>query len=100
MHDIEPGLDLGRLYPAGFASAATTGFYPNPVASHLTYQLPAGGQAHRLTVLDTAGRQVFSRAYGNTGTQNTVDLSGLKSGFCLVHLSGPALDTSFKISKQ
>jgi len=94
------------LVPAGtvlagrFASAASTGFYPNPVASHLTYQLPAGGQAHRLTVLDTAGRQVFNRTYGNTGAQNTVDLSGLKSGFYLVHLSGPALDTSFKISKQ
>lgn len=90
----------GTVLASRTASAATTGFYPNPVAGRLTYLLPAGGQAHRLTVLDAAGRQVFSRAYDNTGAQNTVDLSGLKSGFYLIHLYGPAFDTSFKINKQ
>ncbi len=94
------------IVPAGTAlagrsaQAAAVGFYPNPVAARLTYQLPIGVQAHRLTVLDAAGRQVLSRAYGNTGTQNTIDVSGLKNGLYLVHLSGPALDTSFKITKQ
>ena len=93
-------IPAGTVLAGRAAGAATTGFYPNPVAGHLTYQLPAGGRAHRLTVVDTAGRQVFSRTFDNTGAQNTVDLSGLKSGFYVVRLSGPAFDTSFKITKQ
>ncbi|OGX90546.1 T9SS type A sorting domain-containing protein [Hymenobacter coccineus] len=82
------------------AGTATTGFYPNPVAGRLTYQLPAGAQAHRLTVLDAAGRQVLSRTYGNTGPRNIVDLSELKNGLYVIRLSGAAFDTSFKITKQ
>ena len=82
------------------AAAAATGFYPNPVTSVLTYRLPTGLKSHRLIVLDMAGRQVLTRAYENTGEQNAVDLSALKSGIYLVRLSGPNFSTEAKISKQ
>lgn len=90
----------GTVLASEPAAAAAGGFYPNPVAGRLTYRLPAGVQAHRLTVLDAAGRQVLTRAYGNTGAQNSLDVSDLKSGFYLVRLSGPGVDASFKIIKQ
>ncbi len=75
-------------------------FYPNPVANTLTYQLPAGVKAHRVSILDLTGRQVRSQAYDNVGEQNTLDLTTLKRGLYLVRLSGVGVISQFKISKQ
>jgi endoglucanase len=83
--------------PARDAAAA---HYPTPVANALTYKLPAGLKAHRLTVTDTAGRQVLSKAFGRTGEENSIDLSTLKPGLYLVRLVGENLDSQFKINKQ
>ncbi len=79
---------------------ATPGFYPNPVAASFTYELPPGVTAHRLTVRDVAGRQVLAKTYGNTGQQNSLDVSPLKSGLYIVQISSPTFNTQFKISKQ
>lgn len=81
-------------------ATAAGSFYPNPVLNTLTYQLSEGGQAHTLTVVDLTGRQVLARTYGNTGEQNTVDLSALHAGLYLVRLAGPAFSFELKISKQ
>ena len=94
------GIIGGTALASKAAKKAAAEFYPNPVASTLTYQLPAGLHTHRLTVLDTAGRQVFSNEYDNTGKRHSVDLSGLKSGLYLVRLASAGYNTEFKISKQ
>lgn len=82
------------------ARDAATAHYPAPVANALTYKLPVGLKSHRLTMTDTAGRQVLSKAFGRTGEENSIDLSTLKPGLYLVHLLGEGLDSQFKISKQ
>ncbi|TPG65410.1 RICIN domain-containing protein [Hymenobacter nivis] len=82
------------------APAAPGSYYPNPVLNALTYQLPVGGQAHTLSVVDLTGRQVLARTFGNTGEQNTVDLSALRTGLYLVRLSGATFSSELKISKQ
>ncbi len=92
--------DQGAALATSPARSAPAGFYPNPVTNFLTYRLPAGLKAHRLTVRDTAGRQVLSKAYETTGAQNSIDLSGLKSGLYLVRISSAGFNTEFKISKQ
>lgn len=74
--------------------------YPSPVTSRLTYQLPAGIKNHRLTVIDTAGRQVLSKAYVNNGEQNSLDVSELKSGLYVVRISSPSYNSEFRINKQ
>lgn len=81
------------------ARSAATGFYPNPVAGRLTYELPAAVKAHSLTVLDAAGRVVLSRPYDNPGTSNSIDLSALPAGIYLVRVAAPTFTTQFKISK-
>lgn len=82
------------------ARDAAMAHYPTPVANALTYKLPNGLKAHRLTVTDTAGRQVLSNAFGRSGEENSIDLSTLKPGLYLVHLTGESFDSQFKISKQ
>jgi aryl-phospho-beta-D-glucosidase BglC (GH1 family) len=90
----------GTITATTLAQNVATAAYPSPVSNTLTYRLPAGLQAHRLTVTDTAGRQIFTKTYTTTGEENTVDLSSLKSGLYLVHLTGGTFNSQFKISKQ
>ena len=85
---------------AGAARPPAPTSYPNPVATRLTYQVPKGVKAHRLTVLDTTGRQVLSKAYVNTGEQNSLDVSALKSGLYVVRISSAGYNFEFKIDKQ
>jgi endoglucanase len=82
------------------ARDVATDHYPTPVANALTYKLPAGLKAHRLTVTDTAGRQVLSKNFGRSGEENSIDLSALKPGLYLVRMTGEGFDSQFKISKQ
>ncbi|MDQ2772053.1 MAG: cellulase family glycosylhydrolase [Bacteroidota bacterium] len=79
---------------------SAVGFYPNPVSGILTYQLPAGVASHRLSVLDTTGREVLSQAFAAVGEQHTVDLAALRPGLYLVRLVGATFHAEFNISKQ
>ncbi len=74
--------------------------YPNPVVGSLTYSLPPATKAHVLSVVDATGRTVLTRSYGNTGTQNTLDTSGLGSGLYVVRLTGADFTQSFKVTKE
>jgi aryl-phospho-beta-D-glucosidase BglC (GH1 family) len=87
---------------AASSSAAPAAFtaYPNPVVGSLTYALPAGTQAHTLTVADATGRTVLTRTYGETGGQNTFDASGLARGLYVVRLTGADFTQSFKVTKE
>jgi aryl-phospho-beta-D-glucosidase BglC (GH1 family) len=87
---------------AASSSAAPADFtaYPNPVVGSLTYALPAGTQAHTLTVADATGRTVLTRTYGETGGQNTFDASGLARGLYVVRLTGADFTQSFKVTKE
>ena len=84
----------------GKTKAAPAGFYPNPVVGILTYEVPSGVNAHRLTVVDTTGRQVLAQACEAVAGQNTVDISALKTGLYVVRLAGPNFVSEFKINKQ
>ncbi|HEX8507770.1 MAG TPA: cellulase family glycosylhydrolase [Hymenobacter sp.] len=75
-------------------------FYPNPVSTSLTYQMPAAVKSHRLVVLDTAGRTVLTKTRTGTGERNTLDVSGLKSGLYVVRIAGAGYTTEFNLSKQ
>jgi endoglucanase len=90
----------GTALASRTATKAALSFYPNPVADAFTYQLPAGVLAHRLTVLDLAGRSVLTKVYGNTGRQNSLDVATLRSGLYIIRISSPTFNTEFKISKQ
>jgi len=85
---------------SGTAQSAALDFYPNPVETRLTYQLPAGVSSHTVTVEDVAGRKVLTQTYGATGEQNTIDVAGLKNGLYIVHVVSGAASQSFKIVKQ
>ena len=85
---------------SGKAKAASAGFYPNPVLNALTYEVPGGLKTHRLTVVDTTGRQVLAQTCEAVAGQNTVDISALKSGLYVVRIAGAAFHYEFKISKQ
>ena len=74
--------------------------YPNPVRERLTYALPAGTYQHQLTLLDTAGRTVLARNYGDVGSQNTLDTSALTHGLYLLRLTGADFVQSFKLMKE
>ena len=95
----DQGAARTALATSGSTKSAVA-FYPNPVETSLTYQLPAGPAAHTLTVLDAAGRQVISRSYEAVGVEHTLDVSGLQNGLYLVRLHGAGFHTEFKISKQ
>lgn len=82
------------------ASDAALTHYPTPVVNALMYKLPVGLKSHRLTVTDTAGRQVLSKSFGRSGEENAIDLSALKPGLYMVRLTGEGFDSQFKISKQ
>ena len=85
---------------SGKAKAAPAGFYPNPVLNTLTYEVPSGVKAHRLTVLDPAGRPVLAQTFEGVGEQHTVDISTLKTGLYVVRLAGTNFHSEFKISKH
>ena len=85
---------------SGRAKAAPAGFYPNPVLNALTYEVPSGVKTHRLTVVDTTGREVLAQSCEATSGQNTVDISALKSGLYVVRIAGAAFHSEFNISKQ
>ena len=85
---------------SGMAKAAPAGFYPNPVINALTYEVPSGMKTHRLTVVDTTGRQVLAQTFDTVAGQNTVDISALKSGLYVVRIAGAGFHSEFKISKQ
>ena len=92
---------VGSTALAGRASRhSAVGFYPNPISGTLTYQLPAGVAGHRLTVLDTTGREVLSQTFAAVGEQHSVDLAALRPGLYLVRLSGAGFHFEFNISKQ
>ena len=74
--------------------------YPNPVVGSLTYALPAGTQAHLLTIADATGRTVLTRTFGPTGAQNVFDASGLVPGLYVVRLTGANFTQSFKVTKE
>ena len=90
----------GPALASGRAMAAPAGFYPNPIASTLTYEVPGGVRIHRLTVVDTAGRQVLARTCEAADGQHTVDVSALKAGVYVVRLAGANFRSEFKITKQ
>ena len=89
----------GALATKGAAGIAASA-YPNPVRDRLTYALPAGTRAHQLTLLDTAGRTILTRSYGNVGAQNTLDTSVLARGLYLLRLTGDDFVQSFKLVKE
>ncbi len=82
------------------ASSQLVSAYPNPVVGTLTYSLPPSTKAHILSVVDATGRLVLTRSYGNVGTQNTLDTSGLGSGLYVVRLTGADFMQSFKVTKE
>ncbi|MDO7885570.1 cellulase family glycosylhydrolase [Hymenobacter cheonanensis] len=86
--------------PLATAGKAELTIYPNPVVGLLTYSLPAGTQAHTLTVADATGRTVLTRSYGDTGAQNVFDASGLASGLYVVRLTGADFTQAFKVTKE
>lgn len=94
------GITGGTALASKGARKGPTTFYPNPVSTSLTYGVPAAVRAHRLTVLDTAGRVVLTKNHTSTGEQNTVDVSGLSSGTYRVRIAGAGYSTEFNISKQ
>ncbi|MCI1186985.1 cellulase family glycosylhydrolase [Hymenobacter sp. DH14] len=85
---------------SGKAKAQPAGFYPNPVINTLTYEVPSSLKAHRLTVVDTTGRQVLAQSFEAVGEQHTVDISALKTGLYVVRIAGANFNSEFKISKQ
>ena len=86
---------------AGAPPAADASSYPNPVLNQLTYSLPAGVRAHRVTVFDSAGRTVLSATVEKAGsTAPILDVSALKSGSYRVRLSAPGFRREFAIIKQ
>ncbi|GAA4034982.1 hypothetical protein GCM10022409_19400 [Hymenobacter glaciei] len=85
---------------SGKAKAAPVGFYPNPVLNALTYEVPSGVKTHRLTVVDTTGREVLTQTCEATAGQHTVDISGLKSGLYVVRIAGASFHSEFNINKQ
>ncbi len=92
---------VGSTALAGRAARhSVVGFYPNPVSGTLTYQLPAGVAGHRLSVLDTTGREVLSHAFAAVGEQSSIDLTALRAGLYLVRLVGSGFHSEFNISKQ
>ena len=97
---------VGNIFAPGTPLASRPGAsapafaYPNPVAGTLTYALPPATKAHVLSVVDATGRLVFTRSYGNVGTQNTLDTSGLSSGIYVVRLVGADFTQSFKMTKE
>ncbi|RTQ49686.1 hypothetical protein EJV47_12795 [Hymenobacter gummosus] len=75
-------------------------FFPNPVSTTLTYELP-GGAAHQLRVLDAAGRVVLRRPVPAAASPaRTLDLTGLRPGLYRVELRGADFHNSFNVSKQ
>ena len=82
------------------AKADHGGFYPNPVMNALTYEVPSSVKTHRLTVVDTTGRQVLAQTCEAVAGQNTVDISTLKTGLYVVRLAGLNFRSEFKFNKQ
>ena len=91
---------VGSALATASASAPALVAYPNPVANHLTYALPAGTKAHTVTVVDATGRTVLTRTYGEVGGQNVLDMNGIAPGLYVVRLTGQGLAQSFKVMKE
>jgi hypothetical protein len=67
-------------------------FYPNPVSSILTMNLPDGSQSIR--ILDVAGRTV--REFGNFGRRAELSVSGLKDGVYVIESASDSGEISHK----
>ena len=95
---------VGNIYapPLATKAAGANGLaaYPNPVADRLTYALPAGTQAHTVSVVDATGRVVLARSYGNVGSQNVLDMTGLPRGLYVVRLVGEGLGQVVKVVRE
>lgn len=85
---------------SGRTKAVPVGFYPNPVAGTLNYEVPSGLKTHRLTVVDTTGRLVLALTCKDAGGQHTADVSALKSGLYVARLAGSNFYSEFKFNKQ
>ena len=94
------GVVGSTVLASGRAKAAAAGFYPSPVLNALTYEVPSSVVTHRLTVVDTTGRQVLALTCEAVGGQNTVDISALKTGLYVVRLVGSNFTSAFKFTKQ
>ncbi|HYC84337.1 MAG TPA: carbohydrate-binding protein, partial [Chryseosolibacter sp.] len=74
--------------------------YPNPVTDRLTYKVPAKLKPHLLTVLDSRGVQTFEQFYNSTSGENTIDVSGWKSGLYIFRLENGKIRRKFKVFKR
>ncbi|HYG40416.1 MAG TPA: glycosyl hydrolase family 18 protein [Cytophagales bacterium] len=100
------GWEAFRFGTAGSArtgapeTAETAGFYPNPATNQLTYSLPEGVENHTLQVKDFSGKSILKKSFGNTGKENTIDVSTWKSGLYIINISDKSFSKTFKIQKQ
>jgi hypothetical protein len=75
-------------------------YFPNPVSSTLTYQLPSGTGKHKIQVMDLSGKVVLSTPLVETSTENYIDMSGFSTGLYLIQISEKGFTKSFRIHRK
>lgn len=74
--------------------------YPNPVIDKFTYPLPQNTKGHSLKVFTEAGREMVSEDFGDTGVDNTINVSGWESGMYIIKVYTREFRNTFKILKK
>lgn len=75
-------------------------FYPNPTINKITYKLPAGTKHHSISVKDAQGKKITNLSFDNVGVENTIDVSGWKSGIYILNISDGGFTKTLKVQKQ
>jgi chitinase len=74
--------------------------YPNPVKDKLTYPLPRDTKAHSLRVVNASGHEVMLAHYGDTGANNTIEVSEWKEGLYVIRIYNNKFQKTFKVFKK
>jgi hypothetical protein len=69
--------------------------YPNPAASVISFDTPAGHSIKMLSVFDQVGKKVLEREYSQT-----LNVENLSSGLYFVTLTAATGSTTVKFLKQ